>query len=745
MPNKRRRAQTTHSDRPIRTASAHPDNPETTGAAAARQGSITHSAPNWAVAVGAVLAAISGVMSLLLVLERLWGMSLPGCGGGGPCAEAAKSVFGAIRLRQGAIEWPVSYLGLAYFLGALLAWALRGGAVSRVFVYLVRFGALVSAGFCVIILFKHLPCPYCLVAHAANFGFWLTVEFAAVRLPNHRGIGTVIVTFLFASVALGTVDILVKGKTTRAAESAAAESTREIIKQSHAPLSGEPGRAIASTAQAAVPAATSQAAHSVAQNPPPRAPQTPATAAVEPPSPLGKATAGGPASAAAPAGPGFTGRWRVGPEDAPLRIVLFTDYQCPDCKSVEAQLGGILAERAARNDISVSIRYFPFNSDCNRFAPNKTNHPNACWAARAAEAAGMLWGADGFWKMHAWLFDHDGRFETQAELENGVRALGYEPGNFVQIMTGPETLQHVQEDCEVGGGLGLYFTPMIFINGVEFKGWTARGALRKAVFDIAATDPPRRLPLYDRPPAALQKYLEDWRDWNGGRPIEMPPVRQEWTLGTSGAPAPGAAAPPLGGPALRIVMWGDYQEPLTQKADGIIRAFVAGRNDVTYSYRQYPFNSDCNPNLRDRRFPQSCVAARAAEAAGQVGGNEAFWKMHAWLMENPTRIREETLPAAAAEVGLDTAAFAAALADPNTAGAIADDIEAGKKLPVLRHGMPAGLHGIPSIFLNGRYVPRWVLNEQPILQDILNVALSAPPAQSPATHTPTPAPPRDRQ
>ena len=32
---------------------------------------------------------------------------------------------------------------------------------------------------------------------------------------------------------------------------------------------------------------------------------------------------------------GFTGRYRLGPEEAQARIVIITDYQCPDCRRVE--------------------------------------------------------------------------------------------------------------------------------------------------------------------------------------------------------------------------------------------------------------------------------------------------------------------------------------------------------------------------------------------------------------------------
>ena len=49
-------------------------------------------------------------------------------------------------------------------------------------------------------------------------------------------------------------------------------------------------------------------------------------------------------------------RHRFGPEDAAIQIVMFTDYQCPDCYRIEKQLDDLVAANA---DISVSVKHFP--------------------------------------------------------------------------------------------------------------------------------------------------------------------------------------------------------------------------------------------------------------------------------------------------------------------------------------------------------------------------------------------------
>ncbi|MEW6250196.1 MAG: vitamin K epoxide reductase family protein, partial [Planctomycetota bacterium] len=123
--------------------------------------------------LGAAFSALAAAMSGLLVIKHLWGMALPGCGPGGSCDQAAKSLFGALRIPSLGLEWPVAHLGLAYFLAAFGAWLVARGRFPRPLVYLVRLGALISLGFCAIIAVEKLACGYCLAAHVGNFAFWI--------------------------------------------------------------------------------------------------------------------------------------------------------------------------------------------------------------------------------------------------------------------------------------------------------------------------------------------------------------------------------------------------------------------------------------------------------------------------------------------------------------------------------------------------------------------------------------------
>jgi protein-disulfide isomerase len=381
------------------------------------------------------------------------------------------------------------------------------------------------------------------------------------------------------------------------------------------------------------------------------------------------------------AGEPFTGRHLTGPANAAIRMVIISDYQCPDCKLIESQARAVLAEH---DNVSMSAKHFPFCTDCNPYA-TKDLHPNACWAARAAEAAGILRGNDGFWEMHRWLFDRGGWFKDH-HIRHALGEFGYDARTFLATMQSEETLRLVQADIEEAKELGLFRTPMIFINGVELKGWVAvPDALVKAVRRLAATNPPPGDASQDRPPTAFEKYVADWRD---EEPKTIPADTRAWTMG------PGRAA-------VDVVVWGDYQEPLTARVDGLLRGIAASRGDVRYTFRHYPIDHKCNPALPAKvanLHPLACLGARAAEAAGTLAGSAGYWAMHEWLFENMDRLSKETLAEAAIELGLDPEALLAEMQTAAVGNAIAEDALAAKSL---------GLRGVPFIHINNKHVPRW--------------------------------------
>jgi len=610
-------------------------------------------------------------------MEHISGMHLPGCGEGGPCEEAMNSVWGTVPF----VGWPVSFLGLAYFMGMLAAWISAHGSLPAAFRSLVRLGILASLFFCIIMFVEFLSCPYCIVLHMGNFAFWITMEFSKAR-TGRAGLTFAIFGIVWAvtSAAAGIWDWQARTAVVEKAEQERSASVQEMVERSHQPPEREE-KAVSKTMDGIT---------------------------AEAPLPVYEGAVTTQASQEQVAGPPFTGRYRYGPEEASIRIVMITDYQCRDCRRLEKEAFEVLE---GHDSLSLSIKHFPFSPDCN---PHVTRnlHPNACWAARAAEAAGILWGDEGFFKMHVWLFERGGVFRTARELEEGIRNIGYDPQGFESVMKRDEVLERIRRDVREAYDLGLHFTPMIFINGVELKGWHTPGALKRTVAELTAQNLPARTAVNDRPPPGLQKYIEDWQD----EPVrELPPDTHARILGPREA-------------RIQIVLWGDYEEAGTVRADRIIRDFVTGREDANYAFRHFPFNSDCNPHVPDKRHPLACQASRAAEAAGRMAGNDGYWRMHGLLMKKSHAARrqafEQVLRTAARDMDLDADTLIAGMDRSEVEDAIAEDIAAGKKLPRLRWGASPGLHGIPAIFINGKYVPRWRLQGDAILDHILAAAVT---------------------
>lgn len=603
------------------------------------------------VVLAAVLLLAATAAALALALEKIGGISLPGCGAGSPCAKAQASAWGTAPV----IGWPVSFLGTAFFAGALTAWLGCVGRPGPILKAFYRLGAAVSVFYLAVIFAEGHLCPYCIAAHVANLLFWGVME-ASTRgalVPRPAAAAAGVGVFVLATGALGVGQYNARQAADAWAREEAARSTQQIIQ-----------------------ATTQQSTQNITTSGPAATSPTATTA---------------PAAAARPGG--FTGRYHYGPKQAPIRLVIMSDYQCSDCQMVEREVRQILQKR---KDVSLSAKHFPFCTQCNPKAPNL--HANACWAARAAEAAGMLQGDDGFWRMHFWLFDRKGSF-TDAEIKQALPGLGFDTAEFLRVMQGDETLKRVQADIEEGYALGLYFTPMVFINGVEFRGWQAFGALTRAIDTIAATNPPAKGPEGDAPDYAAEKYVGDWRE----RPPQVqPPDSRRWTRGPENA-------------AVRVVIFGDYQEPMTAELDRHVARLAAERKDVAVTFRHIPYNQECNPSrkLTKTLNPMACAAARAAEAAGTLGGADGYFRMHDWLLANQQGLTNEKLQAAAVELGFEAAAFAAAMQAPEAAAAIAEDAQAWDQL---------GLTGIPMIFVNDRLVPRWKREGDDVVKRIFEEA-----------------------
>jgi protein-disulfide isomerase len=184
-----------------------------------------------------------------------------------------------------------------------------------------------------------------------------------------------------------------------------------------------------------------------------------------------KAEVGGGAAPAAPAAAPEAGPVKDvdpgnspsrGPKNAPLTVVLFSDFQCPFCGRVEPSLTEL--EKAYPGKVRVVWKNFPLSF-----------HNNAKPAAEAAMAANEQ---GKFWEMHAKLFANQQNLDA-ASLEKYAKEIGLDIAKFKAATDSHKFAPQIEADTKQGSSLGVQGTPASFLNGHFINGAQPFDAFKK--------------------------------------------------------------------------------------------------------------------------------------------------------------------------------------------------------------------------------------------------------------------------
>ena len=138
----------------------------------------------------------------------------------------------------------------------------------------------------------------------------------------------------------------------------------------------------------------------------------------------------------------------VGSPSAPVRIVVFTDFECPYCKESEPALKRIAQQYGDR--VAIYFRNYPL-----------PNHLYAMPSAIASVCAA---------ERGRYLAYHDLLFAHQSELKNAdyatwAETLGLDRAKFEACRQSPEARKRVEADIREAVGAGVSGTPTFFVNG----------------------------------------------------------------------------------------------------------------------------------------------------------------------------------------------------------------------------------------------------------------------------------------
>jgi len=151
----------------------------------------------------------------------------------------------------------------------------------------------------------------------------------------------------------------------------------------------------------------------------------------------------------------------IGPANAKITLVEFSDFQCPYCGKAIHQLEAVM--KAYPTQVKLIFKQYPLDS-----------HPQAPISAAAALAAHRQ---GKFWPMHDALFANRPRLSRKTIMEL-AEGLGLDMKRFTADLDSPEIKKAVERDMTDGDNVGVDGTPTIFINGQRYNGSLELGAIK---------------------------------------------------------------------------------------------------------------------------------------------------------------------------------------------------------------------------------------------------------------------------
>lgn len=152
-----------------------------------------------------------------------------------------------------------------------------------------------------------------------------------------------------------------------------------------------------------------------------------------------------------------------GSANAPVTVVMFSDFQCPACAATHPVLKKVIAEYGDK--VRFVVRDFPLQM-----------HENAFLAAQAANAAN----AQGKFFEYVELLYNNQDSLNAASLKEFATKIGLDRKRFDADLDGGKYADEIRKDMADGQSYHVHGTPTIFVNGVKVRTLSAE-SFRKAI------------------------------------------------------------------------------------------------------------------------------------------------------------------------------------------------------------------------------------------------------------------------
>ena len=143
-------------------------------------------------------------------------------------------------------------------------------------------------------------------------------------------------------------------------------------------------------------------------------------------------------------------------KDAPIQMIIFSDFQCPACKALSKMVHPLM--KRYKENLNIDYFFYPLDPACNS-KMTRNLHPLACKAAYFTYCT-----RDKFLETHDLIFDNQGDLSDE-----WIEAQAKEYG-VSDCYNDPETRKEVTKIVSQGNDYLVKSTPTFFLNNVKIEG-----------------------------------------------------------------------------------------------------------------------------------------------------------------------------------------------------------------------------------------------------------------------------------
>jgi protein-disulfide isomerase len=351
----------------------------------------------------------------------------------------------------------------------------------------------------------------------------------------------------------------------------------------------------------------------------------------------------------------------LGPADALVTLIEFSDFQCPYCKRAEETLAQLSRQYGKDLRIVWKDNPLPF-------------HDRALPAALLTRFAYDKRGNQGFWKLHEALFANQPELGDQ-DLRELAERQGLVWSQAEAAISARKGLSKIEESQQLADDFAARGTPHFFINGRRLAGAQPLANFSALIEEQLA----RARALTERGVPRSKVFAELMKAAQ-----DPPPPEQKQVAIPSDAPSRGKEAAPV-----VIQVFSDFQCPYCKRVEPTLAQLeqeFAGSLRVVWRHLPLPFHEHAGP------------AAEAAQEVLAQRGSAAFWQYHDLLFaaqSDEGGLSRESLGRMASKVGVDLPRFDAALDGHLHAARVQADAKAAAD---------AGIDGTPGFLINDYFL-----------------------------------------